>query len=131
MRKAIVLVVIALLVLAGMVVWLFKSPELDFREYGMIGIQVVVVAFAVLVIVRRFRDARDKVPTEDEMSKKTMRRTAATSYYVSIYMWLAFMMFEDSIQLERYSLIGAGILGMALIFALSWVYHNYIRKSHD
>jgi hypothetical protein len=60
-----------------------------------------------------------------------LRKGAATSYYVSIYMWLAFMFFEEYIDLERRTLIGAGILGMALIYALSWFYHNYIRRSHD
>ena len=38
---------------------------------------------------------------------------------------------EEIIALERSSLIGAGIMGMALIFALSWIYHRYIRITHD
>ena len=65
------------------------------------------------------------------MSKGILRRGAATSYYVSLYMWLAFMFFEEQINLERSTLIGAGILGMAVIYGLSWVYHSYIRRSHD
>ena len=24
-----------------------------------------------------------------------------------------------------------GILGMAILWALSWIYHRYIRKPHD
>ena len=94
-------------------------------------IQFVVVGFAVFVVLRRLKSAKQKLPAEDEMSKSILRRGAATSYYVSIYMWLAFMMFEERIDLERSTLIGAGILGMAIIYALSWVYHSYIRKSHD
>ena len=97
----------------------------------MIIIQFVVVGFAVIVIFRRLKSAKQKLPAEDEMSKSILRRGAATSYYVSMYMWLAFMFFEDSIELERHCLIGAGILGMALIYALSWIYHSFIRKSHD
>ena len=94
-------------------------------------IQFVVLAFAIVVVFRRLKSAKQNLPAEDEMSKSILRRGAATSYYVSMYMWLAFMFFEERIALERSTLIGAGILGMALIYALSWVYHMYIKRSHD
>ena len=97
----------------------------------MVPIQIVVLGFAVVVVVKRWKAKKEKLPAEDEMSKKILRRGAATSYYVSIYLWLALMFFEESINLERSTLIGAGILGMAVIYALSWIYHNYIRRSHD
>lgn len=132
MRKAIIIAVLAILVLATMVVWFIKSgATLDFGGSSIMIIQFVVLAFAILVVVRRAKSAKQKLPAEDEMSKGILRKGAATSYYVSLYMWLAFMFFEDKIDLERSTLIGAGILGMAVIYALSWVYHSYIRKSHD
>jgi hypothetical protein len=43
------------------------------------------------------------------------------SYYISIYFWLVLMNFSDRIKLESHSLIGAGVLGMAIIFALCWL----------
>jgi len=132
MRKAIVIAVLAILVLATMVVWFIKSgATLDFGGSSIMIIQFVVLAFAILVVVRRVKSAKQQLPAEDEMSKGILRRGAATSYYVSMYMWLAFMFFEERIDLERSTLIGAGILGMAIIYALSWIYHSYIRKSHD
>jgi len=132
MRKAIVIAVLAVLVLATMVVWFIRSgATLDFGGSSIMIIQFVVLAFAILVVFRRLKSAKQKLPAEDEMSKGILRKGAATSYYVSIYMWLAFMFFEERIDLERSTLIGAGILGMAVIYALSWVYHSYIRKSHD
>ncbi len=132
MRKAIVIAVLAVLVTVTMIIWFVNSgATLDIKGSSMIIIQFVVVGFAVIVVLRRLKSAKQNLPAEDEMSKSILRRGAATSYYVSIYMWLAFMMFEERIDLERSTLIGAGILGMALIYALSWVYHTYIRKSHD
>jgi len=132
MRKAIVIAVLAVLVTVSMIIWFVNSgATLDIKGSSMIIIQFVVVGFAVIVILRRLKSAKQNLPAEDEMSKSILRRGAATSYYVSIYMWLAFMFFEERIELERSTLIGAGILGMALIYALSWVYHTYIRKSHD
>jgi peptidoglycan/LPS O-acetylase OafA/YrhL len=97
----------------------------------MIAIQVVILVFAVLVVAKRWKASREKLPVEDEMSKKILRRGAATSYYVSLYLWLALMFFEDSIDLERSTLIGAGILGMAIIYALSWLFHRFVKPSHD
>jgi peptidoglycan/LPS O-acetylase OafA/YrhL len=132
MRKAIFMVVLAIAVIATFAYWLiFKSDSVDIQEILMIGALVLVVGFALFLAFRRFRDARENFPAEDEMSKNIMRRGAATSYYLSLYLWLVIMYFEDSIELERSSLIGAGIMGMAIIWALSWIYHRYIRRSHD
>ena len=132
MRRAVIIVVLALLVLTSMIIWMINSgSSFELKGILMIGIQVVLVIFASIVVYRRMKSARQKMPAEDEMSKSITRRGAASSYYVSIYMWLALMLFEDRIKLEGHSLIGAGILGMALIYGLSWIYHMYIKPSDD
>ena len=132
MRKAIIIAVLAVLVTGTIIIWFINSDTPGLTEgFLMIPIQIVILVFAVVVVVKKWRAKKEKLPAEDEMSKKILRRGAATSYYVSIYLWLALMFFEESIDLERSTLIGAGILGMAVIFALSWVYHNYFRRSHD
>lgn len=131
-RKATFLAVLSVAVLTSMVYWLIKSgATMNLKESSMIIIQLVVVVFAIFFAFRRLKSVKQNLPAEDEMSKGILRKSAASSYYVSLYMWLAFMFFEEHIDLERSTLIGAGILGMALIYALSWVYHNYIRRSHD
>jgi ABC-type branched-subunit amino acid transport system permease subunit len=132
MKRSIIIAVLAVLVTATMVVWMLNSESrISGKAIAIGSIQLVILVFAVLVVYKRWTAAKNKLPAEDEMSKSIRRRGAATSYYVSIYMWLAFMMFEERIDLERSTLIGAGILGMVIIYALSWVYHSYIRKSHD
>jgi hypothetical protein len=132
MRKAIVIAVLAVLVTATMVIWMLNAEaKINIKSVLLIAIQVVVLGFAVLVVLRRWKASREKLPVEDEMSKKILRRGAATSYYVSLYLWLALMFFEEDIDLERSTLIGAGILGMAIIYALSWVFHRFIRITHD
>ncbi len=131
-RKAIFLAVLAVSVMVSMIYWLIKSgTTLDMKGSLLIGIQFVVVGFAIILVFKRLRSVKQQLPAEDEMSKNILRRGAATSYYVSLYMWLVLMFFADSIKLEKYSLIGAGILGMAIIYALSWVYHMYLKRSHD
>ena len=131
-RKATFIAVLAVSVLVTMIFWFVRSgATLDLAGSSIVIIQFVVLAFAIIVVFRRLKSAKQNLPAEDEMSKGILRKGAATAYYVSLYMWLAFMFFEDRIDLERSTLIGAGILGMAVIYALSWIYHSYIRKSHD
>ena len=132
MKRSIIIGILAVLVLGTLVLWMLNSESsLSGTMILMVVIQLVVLVFAGLVIYKRWTAAKNKLPAEDEMSKKILRRGAATSYYVSLYLWLALMFFEEHIALERSTLIGAGILGMAIIYGLSWLYHNYLRKSHD
>lgn len=132
MRKAIFMVVLAVSLIVSVIVWLVSpSVEFSLQELLMILGLILVVGFALFLAFGRLRAVKLNLPAEDEMSKKILRRGAATSYYVSIYLWLVIIYFSDKTKLECRSLIGAGIMGMAILFALSWIYHRYIRPSHD
>jgi peptidoglycan/LPS O-acetylase OafA/YrhL len=132
MRKAIFMVVLAVAVIVSFAYWLiFHSDKFDLQEILMIGALILVVGFALFLAFRRLRDAKEKLPQEDEMSKSIMRRGTATAYHISLLMWLVVMYLSDKSKLECHSQIGVGIMGMAIAFALSWVYHRFIRKSHD
>ena len=130
--KALLMISISISVIAGMVVSLLSTDKsISSREWGMIAALVLVVGFALFLAFRRLRAVKEDLPAEDEMSKKILRSGAATSYYLSLYFWLALMFFEDRIQMDTHSLIGLGIMGMAVIFALSWIYHRFISRSYD
>jgi len=138
MRKAVLTAVLAVLVVGTIALWIINSERssdtslsLNGSTILMMAVAVVILVYGALVILKGFRDARNKLPSRDELSRKILLRGAATSYYVSIYLWLAIMFFEERIEVERSSLIGAGILGMAIIFALSWLYHRFISKVND
>jgi peptidoglycan/LPS O-acetylase OafA/YrhL len=126
MKRAYLVFIVAGLVLAATVLW-FLSSDTQFKPYDLveIGIVLMVVGFAVYLGYKRFSSAKRGEPAEDEMSKKVMRKTASWSYYISLYLWLAIMYFSDRIKLENHALIGAGILGMAVVFAISWLVINF------
>jgi len=50
-----------------------------------------------------------------------MTRASSFAYYISIYLWLFIMYISDRTSLEARSLVGAGILGMAVVFLLCWL----------
>ena len=122
MKKAIVGFVISALVLAGLVLWALKGRVSgDVQEIVNVGIVLVLVGFAVYLGVSRVRSLRRGEPGEDELSRKVMIRASSLAYYISIYLWLFVMYVSDKTTLAAHSLIGAGILGMAVVFLFCWL----------
>jgi hypothetical protein len=122
MKKTIVTFVISALILASLVLWALKGHIAgNIQEIVMTGIVFILVGFAVTLGVSRLRSHLRHEPSEDELSRKVMTRTSSLAYYVSIYMWLFVMYISDKTTLAAHSLVGAGILGMAVIFFFCWL----------
>ena len=131
MRKAILTFVVIILVLAGLTTYFMHNPEINIEHIFTLSGMVLVLAFAFIVGWRRFRSIRKDQPSEDEFSKRILNRSASTSYYISLYTWLALMLLSDRIDIPVSSQFGLGILVMAVIFALSWFYYNYTGKINE
>jgi len=58
------------------------------------------------------------IPIDDERSKKTRMYAAGYSYFISIYIWMALLIFQR--YLERDDILITGLLGMAISFWASW-----------
>jgi peptidoglycan/LPS O-acetylase OafA/YrhL len=120
-----VLLVIGILTLSlGAWVYYSKKGSLELVDLSHYVIVFVLVALALIFGIRRLRSERRGEPAEDELSKKIMQRAASTAYYVSLYWWLVLAYLSNNWQKETESLIGTGIVGMAIIVALSWVYYK-------
>ncbi|MCJ7449167.1 MAG: hypothetical protein MUO72_15930 [Bacteroidales bacterium] len=126
MKRAVIVFILAALVLISVGVWFFSSSAkvttVDILSFGII---ILVVAFAVFIGFKRLSSAKRGEPAEDELSKKVMRKTSSLSYYISLYLWLVIMYFSDKLKFETHTIIGAGILGMAVIFAICWLIINF------
>ncbi len=126
MKKAVIVFIVAVLVLATVGLWIFSSSG-NFKpaDIASFGIIILVVVFAVFFGVKRLTSAKRGEPPEDELSKKVMRKTSSLSYYISLYLWLAIMYFSDRFNYETHTIIGIGILGMAVVFAVCWLVINF------
>jgi peptidoglycan/LPS O-acetylase OafA/YrhL len=100
-------------------------------EYTHFGIILVVVGFAIFAGIKKFRTLKHGEPAEDELSKKILRKTAAVSYYISLYIWVFLMFIKDRAGFETEEIIGTGILGMALTFGISWFIINFTGPEND
>jgi peptidoglycan/LPS O-acetylase OafA/YrhL len=83
------------------------------------------VAFALFIGFKRLTSAKRGEPAEDELSKKVILKTAAWSYYISLYLWVGILFIKDRVNLDSEELIGAGILGMALSWVICWMIFHF------
>ena len=122
MKRTMLVFVVALLVVFTFILWIMNSRMgWDSPQMMMIAVGLVVVGFAVYIGMARLKSTLRKEPAEDELSKSIMTRASSLSYYMSIYLWLFIMYVSDKVKWETHTLVGAGILGMAIIFFLSWL----------
>jgi peptidoglycan/LPS O-acetylase OafA/YrhL len=123
MKKSYALIILSVLVLLSSGIWIYSDRISNhFNQMLLFAIILVIVGFALFIGFSRLKSERRGEPAEDELSKKTLQKASSLSYYISIYMWLAVSYYSDKTTLHTHTLIGFGILGMAIIFFASWLY---------
>ncbi|GAB2483080.1 hypothetical protein [Algoriphagus taiwanensis] len=130
MKNVIALFVLLALLAITLVLWFSKDSMTGF-DLGSLGIILVIVAFAVFILGRRIKSWKSGEPQEDELSKMVMLRTSSLSYYISLYFWVFLLWLKDQVAFDQEELIGTGILGMAVIFALSWLFFHFRGVPND
>ena len=124
-KTSFVILLIGVVILSlGAWVYYSKNDSLEIADLMQYAIIVVLVAFALIIGIRRLKSERRGEPAEDELSKKIMQKAASTAFYVSLYWWLIMSYLSENWEMETGSVIGRGILGMALIFVLSWFFYK-------
>lgn len=132
MKKSILLLVVAAIVLGSAIFWLASSKLTGgFPEILNFIVIAVLIGFALFKGITGLKNVARKTPVEDELSKKIMTKASSISYYISIYLWLGVGYMSDKSKMETHTLIGAGILGMALIFFISWLFVKMKGLSHE
>lgn len=126
MKKAIIVFIVASLVLITTGMWIFStSGNFKSSDFLTFAIIIIVVAFALFIGFKRLTSAKRGEPAEDELSKKVILKTAAWSYYISLYLWVAMLFIKDKVNLDTEEIIGAGILGMALSWVICWMIFHF------
>ena len=118
MKRGLIAIVVSLMVLGTSALWFFGTEDHKIGfEIVSFGVIVILVGFGLFFAYRRLSSANRGEPAEDELSKKT----AAWSYYISLYMWVFMIWFKDRVTMDTEQVLGAGILCMAVIFFVSWI----------
>jgi hypothetical protein len=60
-----------------------------------------------------------------------MTRASSLAFYISIYLWLFVMYVSDKTTLPSHTLIGGGIVAMAMVFFLCWLGVRLFGMKHE
>lgn len=130
MKKLILAFVIAIVLFAGFVLIGLTGGGYSGELLNSV-IFAVVIAFAFILVLKRFISYRKKEPAEDEMTKQIIQKSSSLAFYISLYLWLTLSYFSTRLNFETQQLIGYGIVGMALIFAVLILYYKLRGISHE
>ncbi|HOP48901.1 MAG TPA: hypothetical protein PK874_14695 [Desulfobacteraceae bacterium] len=125
MKRGIIALLVSAIVLATAAYWFFGlEKSVNVQDILSFGIIIILVGFGIWFAVRRFSAVRSGEPPEDELSKKIVQKSAAWSYYISLYMWVFLIWLKDRVTMDTEQVLGAGILSMAVIFMLCYIFHR-------
>ena len=126
MKKSLIAFIVAGLVLLTTGLW-FSTSVKEFNSMNLLhlGVLLLIVGFAIFLISKRLTNAKRSEPHEDELSLRIRNMASSRTYYVSLFLWLIIGYFSDKISLEPHTLIGIGIISMAILFAGFWLYFQF------
>lgn len=96
-----------------------------------VGIVLLIIAF--LLIFKNYNEVSKGFPLFDERSKKVMNIASSKAFYLSIWWILILGILSESViefrDISQATNLGVG--GMALIFALCWLFVDKFVKNLD
>lgn len=120
-------VVLALLIFTlGLYAFSVWRNDRTIEPLIMIAILATIITFGAFFVKKAYLSVKKGFPLEDERSRKVMVLALARAYLITLYWLLAIgWASDDWIKFRDVSqATGLGILGMAIIFGLCWLYYN-------
>ncbi len=109
---------------------LSTSIKLETAHYFVFTLVLLTMIVSTLFYFRRLRDERKGIPADDEFSLALSKSAARNSFPYSYGLWVVILIFA-MFSGQNVIPIGVGIIGMALIYALFWLYHKRKGLSND
>jgi peptidoglycan/LPS O-acetylase OafA/YrhL len=83
---------------------------------------VIFIGLMTVFLKKSYQDMKAGIPAQDERSKKVRLYAAGYSFFFSLYLWLALLMFQK--YFDHDDILITGLLGMGIIFGVSWIIVN-------
>jgi hypothetical protein len=130
-RPFILLLIIIILIAITFLLWIIQDiiiKGMTTSSLIMIGAAIILLVFAIYAVRKVYINSKSGFPYKDERTRKIESKAGAVAFYVGIYWLLAIGIAIDAFKLNipASSVPGLGILGMAVIFGLS--YWHFSRK---
>lgn len=101
----------------------------DIRPAGIVFIVALALGIGILLNgLKDLKNVEKGLPPEDERSRRIMQVASARAYMLSIWWLLILMWMMDEFGWappHPSTVLSAGIAGMALLLAVSWLYTNW------
>ncbi|MBR9705356.1 hypothetical protein GOV12_08130 [Candidatus Pacearchaeota archaeon] len=120
--------IVALLVVCSFIILAITTMRSGNFEFGIISIVIalVVLIFAIIFIKRQYSDVKSGFVAQDERSKKIMYKVGYYSFLITLWWLLILSWIADEWMLIQFrdvsQALGVGILGMAIIFGITWFF---------
>ncbi|MBA7562682.1 hypothetical protein ES708_04335 [subsurface metagenome] len=112
------------LVLSGLWIVQASNSTSSVLEYVFIGVILVLFILGGYFGYGRIKRKKQGLPEDDELSRKIAQKAAAISYYLSLFLWLVLIYIQSHVIINIKWLFSTGMIGMAIIFIISWVIIN-------
>ena len=122
--------ILLIFMLAGTVtfsagLWLYSTQSpIETREIIVAGLVLVLVVFSLIVGLKKMKDVKRGLPLDDELSHTIKQKAASMAFVCSFYLWLFIIIFFADKSIDPEILVGAGLLGMGLLFFGFWAYYS-------
>ncbi|NOY37128.1 MAG: hypothetical protein GXO83_06090 [Chlorobi bacterium] len=94
-------------------------------------ILLLIGVLGLFVLIRRFISIRKGESASDELSRLILQKASSLSFYITLYLWILISYLSDKVNFESGQIIGYGIIGMAVIFSVIWLFLKIIGLHKD
>src|SRR5210317_1754328 len=112
--------------LAG--IWTFQTEGAQdtsvyfISEIIHVGLILILFAIGIWLSVQKQKNERQELPASDELSEMILLKASAYTFFISLFLWLGMLFILNKTSMEAGLLFDYGILGMATIFILCWLF---------
>lgn len=104
-----------------------STPGLKTAELIFVILLAILFGLGILTTVKRNKSIKEGLPADDELSKKLVRISAATAFFMSLIIWLSVLILNVHTDLNSKFLIGIGIMAMCLVFLIVWTAQSMLK----
>lgn len=126
-----VFVITWVLVLSGL--WVIQPDETLSTVFEAVYVVLIAVFFLLSIYFasRRRKLRKQGLPQDDELSRKVNEKAAATSFYISLILWLLLIYLQSHSEINSKWILLFGIVGMAITFIISWLIFNHSGINYE
>ncbi len=125
MKKSFLTIALTIIVIVLIIIWLFvQKSSTQNPDVFQIPILILIIGIGIYFGISRIKSERKGQPAEDELSKKLLTKASSVSFYLSLYYLLILGYLSNKINLENHTLLGIGIIGMAFLLVVSWIFYK-------